>query len=60
MIAEVIVEITSSNVDKVFDYLIPNFALESFSVLVGRRVLVPFGNRKIEGYIINTKESSNL
>lgn len=60
MIAEVIVEITSSNVDKVFDYSIPQFAMETFSTLVGRRVLVPFGNRKIEGYIINVKEQSNL
>ncbi|MCI5797395.1 MAG: primosomal protein N' [Firmicutes bacterium] len=60
MIAEVIVEITSSNVDKVFDYSIPQFAMETFSTLVGRRVLVPFGNRKIEGYIINIKEQSNL
>lgn len=60
MIAEVIVEITSSNVDKVFDYSIPQFAMETFSTLVGRRVLVPFGNRKIEGYIINVKDQSNL
>ncbi len=34
--------------------------METFSTLVGRRVLVPFGNRKIEGYIINVKEQSNL
>lgn len=34
--------------------------MEIFSTLVGRRVLVPFGNRKIEGYIINVKEQSNL
>ena len=59
MIAEIIVEITSSSVDRIFDYVVPEH-LESFSALIGRRVLVPFGNRKIEGYIIGTKESSNL
>lgn len=53
MIAEVIVDVTSSEVDKVFDYLSDD------KYLLGQRVLVPFGNRKIEGYIINFKEKSD-
>ena len=58
MIAEVIVEIATSCLDKVFDYKLPNsFFVEN---LIGRRVLVPFGPRKIEGYIIAIKEKSNL
>lgn len=60
MIAEIIVEVASSNVDKIFDYLIPEYINESFANLIGMRVLVPFGNRKIEGYIINIKEKSEL
>lgn len=60
MIAEIIVEVASSNVDKIFDYLIPEYINESFTNLIGMRVLVPFGNRKIEGYIINIKEKSEL
>ena len=48
MIAEVIVDVMSSEVDRVFDYNIPS-SLDD--ITVGFRVLVPFGNRKIEGYI---------
>ena len=56
MIAEIIVDVLSSEVDKVFDYNIPS----SFEhITVGFRVLVPFGNRKIEGYIVNIKDSTD-
>ena len=58
MIAEVIVEVSSSEVDKVFDYEIPSSFMQE--KLVGRRAIVPFGPRKIEGYILKTKETSNL
>ena len=54
MFAEVIVDVQSSNVDKIFDY-----ELET-ALPVGTRVLVPFGNRQIEGYIINLKQTSTL
>lgn len=56
MIAEVIVDVLSSEVDRVFDYNIPS----SFDYLTaGYRVLVPFGNRKIEGYIISIKSTTD-
>ena len=54
MIAEVIVDILNSNVDKIYDY-----KLESY-IEIGSRVLVPFAGRNIEGYIIGTKETSTL
>ena len=53
MIAEVIVDVVNSEVDKVFDYKI------STPVQVGTRVLVPFGNRKIEGYVLSLKPTTN-
>lgn len=56
MIAEVIVDILNSDVDKIYDYKIP----EELNVQAGQRVAVPFGNRKIEGYVINIKENSAL
>ncbi len=56
MIAEVIVDILNSNVDKIFDYKMQPDA----NYTVGSRVLVPFAGRKIEGYIINTKDASTL
>ncbi len=52
MIAEVIVDIAHSQVDKVFDYI----ALDNTQK--GQRVLVPFGKKLIEGYVINLKETS--
>ena len=52
MIAEVIVDVLSSNVDKVFDYKVP----EGMNVVVGDRVDVPFGPRKVDGFVINIKD----
>ena len=55
MIAEVIVDVLNSEVDKIFDYVIPNdMILEK-----GDRILVPFGKREIEGFVISLKETSD-
>ena len=56
MFAQVIVDIASSAVDKVFDYDISNFP----QAKKGMRVLVPFSGREIEGIIIGTSQSSNF
>lgn len=48
-IAKVIVDISTSAVDKIFDYLIP----PEMTLLIGDRVNVPFGNKTIEGYVID-------
>lgn len=59
MIASVLVEIKSKQIDKYFDYLIPE-ELKS-TIKVGVRVLVPFGMQELEGYVIqihNTKDKS--
>lgn len=53
MIAEVIIDVLNSEVDRVFDYIC------SDNAGVGFRVLVPFGNRQIEGYIIKIKQTSS-
>lgn len=52
MFYEVIVDISNSEIDKVFDYHAP------FSVEVGHRVLVPFGRRQVEGFVVRKKETS--
>ncbi|MEG1527820.1 MAG: primosomal protein N' [Clostridia bacterium] len=54
MIYEVIVDISSSNVDKVFDYYGEDF------FCVGQRVLVPFANKQIEGFIVGKKEHTDV
>lgn len=54
MIAEVIVDIAHSEVDKVFDYI------TTPDIQKGQRVVVPFGKRTIEGYVINIKEKTDV
>ena len=56
MFAEIIVDVLSSEVDRVFDYDIPLILAD---LKVGDRVLVPFGNRKIEGYVIAIKDTTD-
>lgn len=56
MIASVIVDINHSEVDKVFEY---SFS-EADGVLVGSRVLVPFGRKPIEGIVISVSTTSNF
>ena len=55
MIARVIVDISTSDVDKVFDYLIP----ENLDLRVGDRVKVPFGRQKTEGFIVDIRETTD-
>jgi len=54
--ASVIVDIASSQVDKIFDYIIP----EELEVLAGTRVLVPFGARTIEGIIVSVNNETSV
>ncbi len=56
MVAEVVVDISNSEVDKVFDYLIPN----DLDIKVGMRVAVNFAGRKIEGFVMKIKEHSDF
>lgn len=51
MVCEVLVEIKSKNLDKTFTYLVP----DKFRDIIkeGIRVLVPFGNQKLEGFVLN-------
>ncbi len=54
MIAKVIVDISASDVDRVFDYIAIDGAER------GSRVLVPFGRQNIEGYVIGFAETSDV
>ncbi len=53
-IARVIVDIASSLVDKIFDYILP-----SDDIQVGERVYVPFGKIQKEGYIVEIADHSD-
>ncbi|MBR2322039.1 MAG: primosomal protein N' [Clostridia bacterium] len=54
MIARVIVDIATSELDKIFDYKIGESG-----ALIGSRVIVPFGKFKTEGFVISTAENSS-
>ena len=56
--AQVIVEIASAQVDRVFDYAIPaEFACQ---LCPGTRVKVPFGPKELEGYVMALSETTQL
>ena len=58
MIAEVIINSNAKDLDRTFDYKVPEEMKDK--IKVGNRVLVPFGRRKIleEGFVIGFKEKS--
>ena len=51
-IAEVIVDISTSSIDKIFDYECDE------NIKVGQRVFVPFGKQTIQGFVINIKDNT--
>ena len=54
MYAEVIVDIASSEVDRIFEYEADE------NVYEGSRVIVPFGVKKIEGIVIGLKDECSF
>ena len=56
MLADVLVEVVSKTTEKTFTYHIPN----DMNALVGMRVLVPFGVRSIEGFIVKIYDEVKL
>ena len=53
---EVIVDIVHENVDRRFTYRVPDGML----LTPGMRVLVPFGPRRVEGYVIALTEQCDI
>ncbi len=58
MFANVIVNISSSNVDQMFEYLVPTTDMANY-IKPGSRVIVPFGqaNREVMGYVLEIYEN---
>ena len=54
MIVGVLVELSNKNIDKIFDYIVP----EEFAskIKVGIRVTVPFGRLTLEGFVLDIKD----
>ena len=58
MIIGVLVELSSKNIDKIFDYKVP-VQLED-KIKIGIRVEVPFGSQRLEGFVLEIKDKSSL
>ena len=58
--AEIIIDITNENVDKIFHYSIPTLLKDK--IKVGMRVFIPFGkaNHLREGYVIGFTNKTNI
>ncbi|MFA7107352.1 MAG: primosomal protein N' [Candidatus Izemoplasmatales bacterium] len=56
MIAQVLVDVKSKNVNKTYDYLVPETFMGFLEL--GARVVVPFGNRAVMGFVLGFLEDS--
>ena len=57
MYAKVIIEYGSKAVDREYTYIIPNELVDK--VKIGHRVLVPFNNKDIEGFVVDIVKDYN-
>ncbi|MGM9834374.1 MAG: primosomal protein N' [Bacilli bacterium] len=55
MFAEVLVEYNAKSIDKTFTYKIPDYIKDNLKI--GMKVLVPFGNKLINGFVTKIKNS---
>ena len=55
--AGIIVDVKIAAVDKIFHYRIPEKLKQ---IEPGHRVLVPFGNRKVEGYVVELVDAVDI
>ena len=51
MYIDVLIELKTKKLDKTFTYRVPSDLVSS--VCVGKRVLVPFGKQKLEGFVLS-------
>ena len=54
MYIDVLVELKIKKIDQTYTYSVPKYLEEQIEI--GKRVLVPFNNQKLEGFILNIKD----
>ena len=57
MIVGVLVELSNQNIDRVFDYHVPDELASQ--IKIGIRVLVPFGRMELEGFVLEIKDKTD-
>lgn len=55
--AKIIVDISHEKLDKTFDYRIPPYLKER--IVIGMQVCIPFGNRRITGYVVELSDEAS-
>jgi len=55
MVAQVLTQIKAKQVDKTFTYNIPDHLQDK--IKIGIRVTIPFGSQKLEGFVLEVKDS---
>ena len=58
MYIDVLVELKAKKLDKTFTYSVPSNLVDK--VRVGKRVIVPFGRQKLEGFILTISNNSSF
>lgn len=56
MIAQILVDVKAKNVNKTYDYLVPENLIDFIEI--GARVVVPFGSRKVMGFVLGLTDKS--
>lgn len=59
-IAKVIVDVPANQTDRCFDYLVPEEWDALDFVQPGMRVIVPFGPRKVQGFVIEVSDKTDV
>ena len=57
MVAKVLVELSNKNIDRTFDYIVPESLVSK--IKIGIRVTVPFAHQTLEGFVLETSDSSD-
>ena len=57
MIAGVLVELSNKNIDRIFEYDVPDNLISK--IKIGIRVFVPFGNMKLEGFVLSINDNKS-
>ena len=55
---DVLVELKAKQIDKTFTYLVPQNLINE--VQIGKRVLVPFGRQKLEGFVLSIDRNKKI
>ena len=58
MVVGVLVELSSKNIDKIFDYAVNDDLKDK--IKIGIRVEVPFGRQVLEGFVVEIKKNSDI